>query len=72
MAFDNTNLKAIIQSWYPDQVFTDTELNEMSNNLIKFFAIGSEILTETKRREGLLKLHNDRKAAENRCPKTPN
>ena len=61
MAFDNTNLKAIIQSWYPDQVFTDTELNEMSDRLIKFFALGSEILTEQKRREELLKLHKERK-----------
>ncbi|MCL2629702.1 MAG: hypothetical protein FWD33_03400 [Alphaproteobacteria bacterium] len=61
MTYDNTNLKAIIASWYEGQTFTDQELDTMAQNLIKFFAIGSEILSEQKRKEELLKLHEDRK-----------
>lgn len=34
-------LRQEIQSWYPDYTFTDKELNESVQNLIRFFSIGA-------------------------------
>lgn len=34
-----TQLKEIIQSWYPENTFTDFELEEATKNLIKFFLL---------------------------------
>ncbi len=51
-------LKADIQALYPDEIFTDSELNQMTDNLIKFFAIAAKSLQEQKRREELMKLPN--------------
>lgn len=56
------SLQADIQALYPDQKFTENELNDMADRLIKFFAVGAKSLKEQKRREELMKLHNERKS----------
>lgn len=43
-------LRQEIQSWYPDYQFTDVELNEATQDLIKFFA------------EGVLEIYRQKKA----------
>ena len=42
-------LKQEIQSWYPDYEFTEYELTDAVNRLIKFFTVGVEILQEQKK-----------------------
>ena len=42
-------LRQEIQSWYPDYTFTDNELNESVQDLIKFFAIGALYTYEAKK-----------------------
>ncbi|MCL1892137.1 MAG: hypothetical protein FWF97_02490 [Alphaproteobacteria bacterium] len=44
MNHDYESLKADVKSWYPDRNFTDDELNEMTDRLIEFFAIGAEAM----------------------------
>lgn len=46
---DFEKLKTEIKTWYPDETFTDAELNEMTNKLIKFFAIGAKITFESQK-----------------------
>ena len=61
MVQDNISLSEYLKSLYPEQNLTEAEINEMKDRLIKFFAIGAVAMQETKRREVLIKLHNDRK-----------
>jgi hypothetical protein len=70
MTKDYELLKADIQALYPDQEFTDAELNEMTDRLIKFFATGAKAMQESKRRERLLKLHEERKNPPTDTPNT--
>lgn len=58
-------LKDEIVSWYPDETFTDAELNKMTNDLIKFFAIAAKAVQRAKRKEQLMKVHNARKCFKN-------
>lgn len=41
-------LKDEIATWYPEQGFTDVELNNIANRLIEFCAIGAKILQQIK------------------------
>jgi len=45
---DTDILKKEIQSWYPDQTFTDAELSEMARRLVSFFATSAQIMQEAK------------------------
>jgi len=55
------DLKADIKSWYPGQSFTDKELNEMTDKLIEFFALGVEFLCQHEL--SMSKVENDSKEA---------
>ena len=44
-------LRQEIQSWYPDYQFTDVELNEATQDLIKFFAEGALEIYRQKKAE---------------------
>lgn len=44
-------LRQEIQSWYPDYQFTDVELNEATQDLIKFFAEGALEIYRQKKSE---------------------
>lgn len=48
---DKDILKREIQSWYPGQTFTDTELSEMVNRLVSFFATSAQIMQKAKKTE---------------------
>lgn len=41
-------LRQEIQSWYPDYNFTDDELDAVTRDLIKFFALGAMAAYEAK------------------------
>ena len=58
-------LKDEIVSWYSDETFTDAELNKMTDDLIKFFAIGAKAVQRVKRQKKLMKAHNARKSSKN-------
>lgn len=49
MKHDYEILKSELKSWYPDEELSDTELNEMADRLIKFFAIGAKALINAKK-----------------------
>lgn len=42
-------IKQEIQSWYPNYKFTETELSDAANLLIKFFTVGVQIAQEQKK-----------------------
>lgn len=48
MSNDFENLKKDIQALYPGESFTDFELNQMAERLIKFFTIGAKNLYKQK------------------------
>lgn len=49
MTNDFEALKQEIARWYPDQDFTDIELDDMAKRLIKFCTIGAKLTFEAKR-----------------------
>ena len=46
-----TQLKEIIKSQYPENTFTEFELEEATKNLIKFFTIGAKMAYNCKKNE---------------------
>ncbi|GHU01855.1 hypothetical protein FACS1894186_5390 [Alphaproteobacteria bacterium] len=48
MTNDYAALREDIKALYPDEQFTDAELNEMADRLIQFFAIGVKAIQEAK------------------------
>ena len=46
-----TQLKELIQSQYPENTFTDFELEEATKNLIKFFTIGAKMAYNCEKSE---------------------
>lgn len=58
-------LRQEIQSWYPDYQFTDVELNEATQDLIKFFAEGALEIYRQKKAENKNKgLQNEKNTIE--------
>ncbi|MFV0626858.1 MAG: hypothetical protein ACK5N8_05885 [Alphaproteobacteria bacterium] len=55
------NIKADIKALYPEEDFTDAELNDMTTRLIKFFTIGAKAVHKAKRLEELKNLSIERK-----------
>jgi hypothetical protein len=66
---DYEKLRLEIQSWYPDEQFTDSQLSEMTDRLIKFFAIGAKVAQKDKRLQEIKKLHKSRNPVSNNAPK---
>ena len=43
------NIKEELKTLYPDENFTDEDLMDMAQNLVKFFEIGIRVLNQDKK-----------------------